>query len=274
VLALLGAFLYKMLAKDKTLPQAANPRSGYPIKGVRLYGSPDLFLRLRDNQGNIFVATCGRWGGILQGFGIIGAAVFLFLRAAFIALNAHLAFKLHAAVVNTVISVCGLFALVCVLIAAAGFLLDLIFQRKIFIYDRSGQIAYKILQKGLPLFKEEYLVADAKSAVQFKVSRKRFTLLRAWSVARAGGQIAQIKETGKTKALLRMAFGHLCGLLRADYAIAGRMDCRGDIISGNKLFTYFQTQIDKPEAIDSNTLLVTAALIYLRDRDKWHPWCN
>ena len=122
--------------------------------------------------------------------------------------------------------------------------------------------------------REEYIVADAKSAVVFRIKRNRFGLLRTWVIYNSQGTIAVIKETGKIKAFFRLLLGHLCGFLRTSYTLKGRLDSTGSLTSKAGLFTYFKAEIDKPQAIDARITLITAAVIYMRDRDKWHPWTN
>ena len=117
-------------------------------------------------------------------------------------------------------------------------------------------------------------MADAKSAVVFRLKRNRFGLLRTWVIYNSQGTIAVIKETGKVKAFFRLLLGHLCGFLRSSYSLKGRLDSTGGITSKQGVFTYFKAEIDKPQAIDARITLITTAVIYMRDRDKWHPWTN
>ncbi|MDR0953367.1 MAG: LURP-one-related family protein [Elusimicrobiota bacterium] len=252
----------------------ANPKSGYPIKGARLYGSPDLFFKAHDNQGNNYIATSARWGNLLMGFGIFGSLFFLFVKAAFAALAAKGMLHLHAVIINTILSLSSLLVVLSAVVFAAGFVLNMVFAYKFYIYDKSGQQAFKCVQKGWSLFKEDYIVADAASAVVFKLSRKRFSLAREWTISDAQGIIATIKENSKMRALARLLLGHLCGFLRSNYIVSGRFDSKGTIISYSNLFAYFKCELDKPSAIEAETLLATAAIIFLRDRDKWHPWVN
>ncbi|MDR0734400.1 MAG: hypothetical protein LBG16_01575 [Elusimicrobiota bacterium] len=268
------AFALRLVARGKAMPDAANPRSGYPVKGERLYGSPDLFFHLHDNQGNNYVANCSRWAGILMGMGLAGALFFLFLRfAADYAFTSGFVMA-HAAVANTIISVSALLSLLGLLFFAAGFTLRLLFGVKVYIYDDKGALAFKAVQKGLHPLKEEYIIADGKSAVVMRLRRARFLPRRRWVLYNAGGEIAVIREKSFVKALLRMLLGHMCGFLRADYDVKGRIGSSGGLISRGHIFAYFRGDIDKPEAIPFAHFLAAAAVIYSRDRDKWHPWPN
>ena len=86
--------------------------------------------------------------------------------------------------------------------------------------------------------------------------------------------MAEVQEASAPKAVLRMLLGHLCGFLRADYKIKGRVESTGYLFSQSRVFTYFRGEIDKPEAIESDIMLITSAVIFMRDRDKAHPWVN
>ncbi|MDR0646479.1 MAG: hypothetical protein LBG46_05950 [Elusimicrobiota bacterium] len=268
-------FALRIILPQKDAPCASNPRSGYPVKGERLYGSPDLFFRLYDNQGNNFIAVSSRWGDIFIGLGII--AVFLFFPFKFFAnyIFAGAFFDVHKAVANTIISLSVLFCAIGALIAAAGLLTDMIFSCKYFFYDNRGAPAFKCVQKGFYPFREEYIVIDAKSAsVLFRLRRARLTLRRRWVLYDDLGEIALILERSFLKAFLRLLFGHLCGFLRADYKINGRFESSGTLLSSDGIFTRMRAEIDKPEAIRSDIMLIACAVIFVRDRDKWHPWIN
>lgn len=274
LLVLMLSFVCRMFLSSKINTASANPRSSYPVKGSRLYGSPDLFFKLHDNQGDNFVATSGRWGNVLMGAGIIIAFVFTMDRLVLSTLSEHGVINLHAVILNTVFSVSYLFSVFGLIIFATGFLLNILFAYKFYLYDRGGAIAYKCIQKGFHLLKEEYLVADAAGAVVFKLKRNKFTLLRAWTVYDNQGIIATVKESSALRAFARLILGHLCGFLRSNYIIKGRVDSSGTITSYSKLFTYFRTDLDKPEAVDADFMLVASVVIFMRDRDKWHPWTN
>jgi hypothetical protein len=271
---LMMSFALRLVARGKAMPDAANPRSGYPVKGERLYGSPDLFFHLHDNQGNNYVVNSSRWADILTGLGLCGALFFLFLRFAADYAFTSGSVMAHVAVVNTVVSISALLSVFGLLLFAAGFMLRLLFGVKVYIYDDKGAVAFKAVQKGLYPLKEEYVLADGKSAVVMRMRRARFLPRRRWVLYNAAGEIAVIKEKSFAKALLRMLLGHMCGFLRADYDVKGRVGSSGVLLSRGHIFTYFRGDIDKPEAIPAAYFLAAAAVIYARDRDKWHPWPN
>jgi len=273
-LILLCAFLLRLFLRAKDEDANANPKSYYPVKGSRLYGSPDLFFKLHDNQGNNYVATSGRWGNVFMGLGAFVTAFFIVNKSLLTLLKAHGMLKLHAVLLNTLFSLSSLLSVFGFIIFMAGLMINLLFAYKFFIYDKNGNIAYKCIQKGFHFLREEYIVADAKSAVVFRLKRDRFKLLRTWVIYNSQGTIAVIKESDKVKAALRLVFGHLFGFLRASYTLKGRMESSGKITSKPKMFSYLKAEIDKPQAIDARITLITSAVIYMRDRDKWHPWIN
>jgi hypothetical protein len=153
-------------------------------------------------------------------------------------------------------------------------MLNLFFGYKYFFYSDKGALVFKCVQKGFHLFKEEYIVADSRSAVMFKLKRRKYSLLRQWTIYNNETVIAEIKENSLPRALARMAFGHLCGFLRANYDITGRFDSVGAVRSYSRVFTYFRSEIDKPDAVESDTILIAVAVIFMRDMDKCHPWFN
>lgn len=271
---LMLSFVVRMFMRVKTEDSNSNPRSYYPVKGSRLYGSPDLFFAMRDNQGNNYIANSGRWGNVLMGLGIFVTVLFALTKSFILLLKAQGILKLSAILINTLVSLSSLLSVFGFIIFMAGLLINLLFAYKFFIYDKAGKTAYKCLQKGFHLFREEYVVADEKSAVLFRIKRDRFKLLRTWVVYNSQGTIAVIKEQGKIKAALRLVLGHLCGFLRASYTLEGRLESRGSVKSAPRLFSHLKAEIDKPQAIDARITLITCAVIFMRDRDKWHPWVN
>lgn len=157
ILLFIGAAIYKVFCKTKEIPFKANPNSPYPLQGKRLYGSPDLFLRLHDNLGNHYIATCTRWGGLLV---LGGLGTFLFfslirLIFAIIAMqNAH-----PSLLVNTLYSLSYLFSACGLVVCIFGIILNFVFPYKYLIYDSQGELAYKCVQKGISLLYENYFIA-------------------------------------------------------------------------------------------------------------------
>lgn len=267
------AFALRMFMPGK-ITAAANPRSSYPVKGMRLYGSPDLFFKLHDNQGNNYIATCSRWGSIFMGFGLATAVFFFALK-----INADYAYTnglltVHVAIVNTVVSLSALLSVLGLIIFALGLMLNLLFTSKYYLYSDKGALVFKCVRKGFHPFREEYVAVDDKSAIIFRMRRDRFTPQRRWLIYDNTDKIAVIQEQSFIKAILRMLLGHMCGFLRADYDIKARMGSSGKILSYGRIFTYLRAEIDKPDAVNSAIILTACAVIFMRDRDKWHPWVN
>ena len=80
VLVFFVALIYRIFVKNKENTQNTNPNSPYPMQGKRLYGSPDLFLRLHDNLGNHYIATCTRWGSLFAFCGLVAVIFFSVIR--------------------------------------------------------------------------------------------------------------------------------------------------------------------------------------------------
>lgn len=272
--ALVCVLAVRLLFPAKPIRINSNPRSFYPIRGKRFYGSPDLFFRFYDNQGGNFIITAPRWGGIFTGLGFLCALSFFLLRVSFIFIVAGGYINPHPVLINTALSLCSLFSVFGLLIFCAGLLTSFLFGAKFYFYSDRGSLIYRCVQQGLSLLKEEYAVAGKDNAVIFRISRDRFRLTRRWTVYNNDEVIALIKESSVWRAVLRRCLGHLSGILRADYILRGRVECSGGIRFEKNIFAKLSCEIDKPEAIESSTLLIACAVIAMRDRDKWYPWVN
>lgn len=252
----------------------SNPLSFYPLRGWRLYGSPDLFLSLRDNQGNHYIATSGRWSDIFMGFGLGAAVLFGFLHFTINAANLEGTIKMHRVIANTFMSVSYLFSVLGFVIFITGALLNAIMASKFHFFDKTGKTVYKCIEKGSKILKEEYAVVDSQHSILFYIRRKRFTLKRHWTIYNKQQTIAVITEKSTARALARMLLGHLFGFLRASYAVEGQRDSHGEIFFNKAITTRFSVAMDKPEAVDFRVMLIASSVILMRDRDKWHPWFN
>ncbi len=251
-----------------------NPLSYYPLRGWRLYGSPDLFLSLRDNQGNHYIATSGRWSDIFMGFGLCAAVLFGFLHFTINAANLEGTIKMHKVIANTFMSVSSLFAVLGFVVFVTGALLNAIMASKFHFFDKTGKAVYKCIEKGSKILKEEYAVIDAQHSILFHIRRKRFSLKRHWTIYNKQQIIAVITEKSTGRALARMLLGHLFGFLRASYIVEGQRESRGEIFFNKAITTRFSVAMDKPEAVDFRVMLIASSVILMRDRDKWHPWFN
>ena len=264
------------LFRPKPLSSAnTNPNSLYPIHFLRLYGTPSLIFRAKDNQGNILISLSSRWDSLFLLLGILTVIGTLFaLAATGFSQNNHL-LPLSAFAYNTLYAAYSLFIPLGLVFLACGIIWSQLVLREIALFNHKGQKAAIVLQKGFGLLQERYEIYFARSKEVVLVTRKRLSWLRTWNMYTREGQLmAQLKETSAWKALLRKLCGHLCGLLRADYTITGQMDTSGSLQNAHTAFDRFTCQIDKPQAISARDLLVVSLLINIRDRDKWYPWCN
>ena len=143
------------------------------------------------------------------------------------------------------------------------------------LFDQNGKKAAVILQKGYSLAREQYQIYFANSKELMLAERKRFTLRRTWKLmSKDRIEFATITERSAGRAVVRMLCGHLWGMLRADYDIAGAMESRGVIENRHALFNQSVCNMDKPEAVQARDVLAISLLISIRDRDKWYPWFN
>ena len=146
---------------------------------------------------------------------------------------------------------------------------------EITLFDRNGQKAAVILQKGYSLAYERYQIYFAKSKEIMLAQRKRFAWRRHWQLlSKDHIEFASITERSALRATFRMLCGHLWGMLRADYDITGTMESHGVLENTHALFNKSVCNMDKPEAVQARDLLAISLLISIRDRDKWYPWFN
>lgn len=278
--ALFGLLLAVMLClrpflrKEQILPPA-NPNSLYPIRFARLYGTPSLIFRARDNQGNVLISLSARWDSLFLFTGILLVVLTLIVLAITgFCQNTDL-LKISAFAYNTVYSACSLLIPLGFLVFFCGVVWSQLVLREITLYDRKGKKAAIVLQKGFGLKQERYEIYFARSKDVLIMTRKRFALTRQWNLfSKEGEHLAVIEERTLWKALLRKCCGHLWGLLRADYDITGRMDSQGCLENAHAPFDKFICNMDKPQALHARDLLAAGLLINIRDRDKWYPWFN
>ena len=275
-LLLLAVGLIIRLCKRTQLPtEAANPNSLYPIRFERLYGTPSLIFRAKDNQGNTLLSLSGRWDSLFLLGGIL-LIVFtcLVLATTGICERGQL-LPLSAFAYDSIYSICSLLIPLGAIIFFCGLVWSQLVLREISLFDRTGKKAAIVLQKGFGLTTEKYEIYFARSKEVRVAVRKRFSLRRNWQlVGQDGNILAQITEHSTWRAVLRKICGHWWGFLRADYDIAGQMDSTGTISNAHTAFNRFICRLDKPQAINARDLLVLSLLINIRDRDKWYPWFN
>ncbi|MCQ2410750.1 MAG: hypothetical protein MJ053_04550, partial [Elusimicrobiaceae bacterium] len=199
-----------------------NPNSLYPIRFKRLYGTPSLIFRAKDNQGNVLTALASRWDSLFMFLGL----VLLVCTGVLLALTAvseigHL-LPLSAFVYNTIYAVCSLLIPLGIVVFFCGVIWSQLVLKEINLFDNKGKRAAIILQKGFGLTKERYQIYFARSKEVLTVTRKRYSLRRSWQVFDADKQLlADIRENSAWRAIVRKLFGHLWGFLRADYTIKG-----------------------------------------------------
>ena len=273
VLVQAGALAARLFVKPRNLNEQVNPHSPYPIKFRRLYGTPSLIYRARDNQGNVLLSLSTRWeslfffGGILL---VVGAV--LVMACTGVLEHTHIV-RLSAFAYNTVYSALSLIIPLGFVIFICGLLWSQLVLRQFTLYDAKGNRAVYVMQRGFGLKKECYVAYFAKSKEVLLLERKRFSYLRRWQLLdQQRNVLAHITEASPARAVIRKFTGHLWGLLRADYQIEGPMDSRGRIENARSAFNHFICRMDKPQALSARDMLVSALIINIRDRDKWYPW--
>ncbi len=269
IMALIG----KIFLSKKQKEADVNPNSPYPIQFLRLYGTPSLIFRARDNQGNVLISLSSRWDSLFLFGGIVLVVLAVLIMAITGLLESTQIGHFSSFAYNTVYSAVSLIIPLGFVIFICGVLWSQLVLRQFALYDAKGCKAVLIIQRGFGLKKECYLAYFVKSKEVLLLERKRFSLLRKWQILDKNRNIlAHITEESLPVALLRKVTGHLWGFLRASYRIEGSMQSTGHIESKKSIFNTFTCNIDKPQAISARDLLVSSMLINIRDRDKWYPW--
>ena len=283
LIGLLGLFaglwgtagVLRLFIKPRHLKLSANPNALYPIRIERRYGTPSIFFRARDNQGNVLTAISNRWDALVMFFGII-----LMLFSIILMAGTSLCEQLHLLQVstlayNTLYSLASLVLPLGFLIFFCAIVWGQITMTEVILFDHRGRKVALLLQKGYSLTKENYQLLFVNSKEMLLAQRSRFCLRRRWKLmSKDHIEFATIQERSGWKALLRMCCGHLWGLLRTDYDITGVMESHGTIENTHALFNESVCNMNKPEAIAAHNMLALALLISIRDRDKWYPWFN
>lgn len=267
------ALILRIFVRNKDNNQPINPNSLYPIKLTRLYGTPAIIFRAKDNQGNILVSLGKRWHSICMFIGMFFTIGTLFALGCFSVLEQMQWIHLSSLKVHFVYSAGMLFLPAGILLLLAGLVWNMFVKRKFSIFDHRGEKAALVLQKGFHWKKECYEIYFVRSKNILYATRNRFSLRRNWTLTdEEKNQLARVTEMSLSRAIIRKCLGHLWGFLRADYTIEGPMDSQGYLQNQHTLFNALQCNINKPEALSARDGLVLATLISMRDMDKWYPW--
>lgn len=269
----LGALAARFFIAPRAPADKVNPNSPYPVKFRRLYGTPSLIYRARDNQGNVLLSLSARWDSLFLFGGIMLVAGAVLVMAFTGVLESTRVIRLSAFTYNTVYSAVSLVIPLGFVIFICGLLWSQLVLRQFALYDCKGHKAVYVMQRGFGLKKECYLAYFDKSKEMLLMERARFSYLRRWQLLdKQRNVLAHIVEDNPARAIVRKFTGHLWGLLRASYCIEGPMDSKGQIQNTRSAFNRFTCNIDKPQALSARDLLVASLIINIRDRDKWYPW--
>ncbi len=268
-----GALISRLFIKKEAPSQQVNPHSPYPIAFRRLYGTPSLIHRARDNQGNVLISLSARWDSLFLFGGLILIVAAVLVMAFTGLLESTRIIHLSAFTYNTVYSAVSLIIPLGFVVFICGLLWSQLVLRQFALYDAKGHKAVYVMQRGFGLKKECYVAYFVKSKEMLLMERKRFSFLRKWQLLdKQRHVLAHITENSPARAIMRKFTGHLWGLLRASYTIEGPMESTGVIENSHTAFNRFSCNMDKPQALSARDLLVASLIINIRDRDKWYPW--
>lgn len=271
----ISACILRPFITPRSIEEAKQPNSFYPIRARRLYGTPSLIFRTKDNQGNVLISLSSRWNSICICFGLIIFVFSIGILAFTSAAQQGNLLNFSPLTYGTIYSICSLLLPLGILFIITGIIWGLLILREMTLFDRKGKKAVVVLQKEFPVFYEYYDVHFAQSKEVLHVRRKRFSIRRCWQIMEKKRKVSiSFTERSLCKSILRRLLGHLWGFLRTDYLITGPEQSRGTINSTHALFNRLSCNVDNPEAIPAHHALVVTALINMRDRDKWYPWFN
>lgn len=270
-----GSIVIKIFLGGKEPALTVNPASAYPVKFQRLYGTPSLIYKARDNQGNTFLSFTTRWGSAFSFAGIIFIAAAVFFMCVMSFNETFNIIKMHQFHFTTAYSIASLIAIIGMFIFALGVVISLVSLREFTLYNKIGKKSVYVLQKGYGIKKEVYSIYYAHTKDTLTLERRKFYPKRMWKLYDSRGELlASIEEASVIKAVLRKIFGHMWGILRTSYKVDGVLSSSGFIKNHNTVFNAFTANIDKPQAIDTLDMLTAALVINIRDRDSWHPSIN
>lgn len=268
-----GALVIRGFVHGKPNLPPANPHSLYPIRISRLYGTPSVIFRAKDNQGHILTSLADRWDSILFSAGIVIITGTCFLLALTGLLDNSQAIRLPGWLYTIMYGAGSFFLPLGVVVLIGGAIWSQVTLREIVLFDNKGQEAACILQIRAGFQQERYDIYFSRSREVLTATRQRFTRYHTWQLRNAQGHIlADVQERHGKRSFLRHLFGHLWGFFRADYTIRGPMDSTGVLLNDHAFFNCSTCQLDKPQAISARDMLVLSLLINVRDRDKWYPW--
>lgn len=268
-----GALAVRPFIKPHAGTDTVNPYSPYPVKFQRLYGTPSLIYRARDNQGNVIISLTPRWDSLFLFGGIIIIVSAAVIMAAAGVLESTRLTGWSPFAYNMIYSAISLAIPLGFVVFICGILWSQLVMRQFALYDRKGQRAAYVTQRGFGLKKECYLIYFAKSGETLLLEKKRFSFLHKWQLSdKRRNVLAHVTEDNVWRAAARKLTGHLWGFLRASYRIEGPMDSRGGIINTRQAMNRFICNMDKPQALSARDMLACALIINIRDRDKWYPW--
>ena len=263
--------LLRLIVPARKFKTEINPHAFYPIRLRRLYGTPSVIFRARDNQGNALLALSSRWDSLFTFTGLFAAMVSLLVLPA-ASLTEQLCLLPLPDYFYTAVYMWGALLLAAGLLILAGGCVWIQFsQREIIFFDRKGKKAAVILQQGL--WHENYRIYFVRSKDTLTAKRIGSFFRRHYQLFNeAEVLLADVKERSIFRSLLRKITGHLWGFLRADYDITGSLESVGGLESTRSTAARYICNMDKPEAVNSRDLFALSLLIAIRDRDKWYPY--
>ena len=171
-----GALVAKVFLRKKRAESLVNPNSSYPIEFRRLYGTPSLIFRAKDNQGNVLISLSSRWDSLFLFGGIVLVIVAVLIMAVTGLFETTQIVKFSSFAYNTIYSAISLIIPLGFVIFICGALWSLLVLRQFALYDAKGHKAVYVMQRGFGLKKECYLLYFVKSKEVLLLERKRFIM--------------------------------------------------------------------------------------------------
>lgn len=270
------ALITKMFITDKENFDTPNASSHYPFNVLRLYGTPEIIYKLKNNQGSIFIALHSRWGYLLSSTGVM----FLLITFAFMIfakiMQGSVLFETYPLIHNSIFGLGQIIVPFGLFLFVSGFFVRNIVDKSLYVYDSDGNLVYIVSKIKSSLFEKRFVAYDKNENVLFYLKRARFLALRSWKIYDDGNNlVVRIKEKSLIKSLARKLLGHLFGLLRAEYSINSENKTKGTTKTSLSMWHNFTINTEeKSKGLYPEEMMLICLAVNVFDIDKFHISTN
>lgn len=270
------ALITKMFVADKENFETPDVGSHYPFNVSRLYGTPEIIYKLRNNQGSIFITLHSRWGYLLSSTGVIFLLItFGFMTVAKI-MQGSVLLQTYPLIYNSIFGLGQIIVPFGLFLFVSGFFVRMLVDKSLYVYDSDGNLVYIVSKIKSSIFEKRFVAYDKNENVLFYLKRARFLALRNWKIYDDGNNlVTRIKEKSLVKSLARKLFGHLFGFLRAEYSIQNENGAKGNIKTSLSMWHKFAIDIEeKKKGLYPEEMMLICLAVNVFDMDKFHSSIN